>query len=383
MVSIGNPVYECVGTMNKNQKTPGLFRLIEGSTNEEMRSRLKAAAEVNKVVQETPDTERLVRREKFAFTSTFAPDPDSVLQEPASENIFGVAQGSVVGKYRLVCDVSRKSDGALWLVKDHDVDGPTMVLRLLCGRDLSEFDRWRLQGESQVISRLNNAGCSRLISFGSTDDGLIYRVSEFISGVPIAVFCDDESLSIHDRVSLFIEVCDIVAAVHANGTAGLEFSSVDLISQKDGNRSSVKLVDFRIRDAAIEHDADASVAIQADLRSLGLVLLELLTGLSPAECLAAAAESVPPRPSQLLRKRCFAVPSVARKRGAEPSQVVNTVSGVLDAAVMKCLGRDSASAYASVNRFARDVRQFLDEPDETEDSWIQKLTGRRRPGKQE
>ena len=108
------------------------------------------------------------------------------------------------------------------------------------------------------------------------------------------------------------------------------------------------------------------VTTPSDVYSLGVLLYVLLTGVRPYHLTGAtpadiqaqlgAATLVPP--SERLRPTGDPEPSLidrAARRGTTPRALARRLAGDLDAIVLRALGREPASRYSSVERFADDI----------------------------
>ncbi len=113
------------------------------------------------------------------------------------------------------------------------------------------------------------------------------------------------------------------------------------------------------------------VDTRSDIYSLGVLLYELLTGVTPFDrkrLLAAALDELlriireeePPRPSTRL-STIDTLPSVAANRHTEPRKLSALLHGELDWIVMKALEKDRGRRYETANGFANDILRYLND----------------------
>lgn len=66
---------------------------------------------------------------------------------------------------------------------------------------------------------------------------------EYIDGIPIDIYCDENKLSIKDRLNLFLKVAAVVQYAHQNLVVHRDLKPTNILITKDGEP---KLLDFEL-----------------------------------------------------------------------------------------------------------------------------------------
>ena len=72
----------------------------------------------------------------------------------------------------------------------------------------------RFEAERQALAMMDHQHIAKVLDAGVTDDGTPYFAMELVQGMPITDYCDQERLSIVDRLQLFVQVCRAVQHAH-------------------------------------------------------------------------------------------------------------------------------------------------------------------------
>src|SRR5262249_52900960 len=94
----------------------------------------------------------------------------------------------------------------------------------------------RFEAERQALALMEHPNIARVFDAGATAAGRPYFVMELVKGIPITKFCDEQKLSIRQRLNLLVSVCQAVQHAHQKGILhrDLKPSNV-LVALHDGN----------------------------------------------------------------------------------------------------------------------------------------------------
>lgn len=341
-------------------------------------------------------------------------DADAIAPEifdrPAAESFGPVMPGGLthsligrqIGAYRIVAQIASGGMGQVYLASRSDEHfHKDVAIKLVRPELVSEESVRRFADERQTLARLEHPNIARLLDGGITDDGYPYFIMEYVDGRPIDRYCDDEKLTIPQRLRLFQEVCKAVQFAHQNLIVHRDIKPGNVLIDHDGN---AKLLDFGIakvlatvpllgaeqpvtRDirmtpeyASPEQLRGEPINTRSDIYSLGVVLYQLLTGHHPYgarsrtlyELERQISDQRPDKPSTAVN-RTVDVPSthgrpavqispqtVSRMRGVHPSVLRRALAGDLDAIVLMAMHASPDRRYASADQLAEDIRRHLE-----------------------
>jgi predicted Ser/Thr protein kinase len=284
---------------------------------------------------------------------------------PAGSTTTPLAASSRIGPYRLVRELGRGGMGVVWLAMREDgAFRKAVALKLLATGGLNPGFLERFQRERQILANLDHPNIARILDGGDTTDGAPYYVMEFVEGVPLDRYCDENRLTLPDRVRLFQQICAAVHYLHQNGVIHRDLKPGNILVAP-GPRA--KLLDFGIARvntpadggltapqerlltpnyASPEQYTGAPCTAASDIYTLGVILYLLLTGRLPGG-------PDPTAPSGNIREDLQRTPETTQ-------QLRKRLIGDLDAVVLKALSRDPARRYATAAEFTEDLQRFLD-----------------------
>jgi serine/threonine protein kinase len=333
----------------------------------------------------------------LASTPTSDPKPTGEESAPASG---GETVGDVIGPYKLLQKLGEGGMGAVWVSEQQQPVKRRVALKLIKpGMDSAQVLR-RFEQERQALALMDHTSIAKVFDAGTTTQGRPYFVMELVKGVPITKYCDELNLSVRERLTLFVPVCQAIQHAHQKGIIHRDIKPSNVLVCMQDGKPVPKIIDFGVAKAVSQQLTDASlytevgqvigtleymspeqaelsaldIDTRADVYALGAMLYELLTGTTPLdrrrlkqaalmELLRIIKEQEPPRPSTRLSESKDSLPSIAAQRHTEPTRLTREVRGELDWIVMKCLEKDRTRRYETANGLARDVERYLaDEP---------------------
>ncbi len=306
--------------------------------------------------------------------------------------------GTRLGPWILREEIGRGGMGGVYLAERVDEAFEQRVaIKLLAHMLGSAESVARFLRERQILAHLSHPNICQLLDGGATDNGVPYLVMELVEGRPIHAYCDENRLTIDERLALFSQVCSAVDHAHRNLIVHRDIKPSNILVTADG---VPKLLDFGIAKLLDESSPDASgaltrqdlrvmtpeyaspeqvrgqpITVASDVYSLGVLLYELLcgrhplrgAGATPLELERAVCETEPLRPSMAAEAPG---PMVGAADDASPATVVfnrrtsarelaSALSGDLDNIVLTAMRKEPERRYGSAADFAADIGRHL------------------------
>ena len=300
--------------------------------------------------------------------------------------------GVAVGAYRLVEPIGQGGMGTVWLAERRDGQFDQRVaVKLLNAALMDAAGMERFAREANILARLTHPSISRLLDAGVSTLGAPYLVLEHVTGRAIDRFCDDERLSVRERLYLFLDVLAPVAHAHANLIVHRDLKPANVLVTPERH---VKLLDFGIAKllpaspdgstvpvtkdnaltpayAAPEQLTGGAITTATDVYALGVLLYQLLTGrhpsvqasATPAALIDAVVNREPlPAADALLPPAADGEPTaevIATARGTTVSRLRGELAGDLTTILAKALKKSPAERYLTVSALEDDLRRCL------------------------
>ena len=303
--------------------------------------------------------------------------------------------GQTIGSYRLLELIGEGGFGLVFVAQQDQPVRRKVALKVLKpGMDRKEVLA-RFAAEQQAVAMMDHPHIAKVYDAGVTPEGRPYFVMEWIHGIPINQYADQDRLTVDERLTLFLDLCGAIHHAHQKAVIHRDIKPSNVLVADHDDQPVVKVIDFGIAKAIGHSLTDQTVHtrlmglmgtpmymspeqaeinrgdmdIRSDVYSLGVMLYELLVGCTPFERdrLDAAGldelrriirDEDPPRPSRRLTAMGNRATAVSAARRTEPGRLNSILRGDLDWIVMKALEKDRNRRYDSVLSMAEDMRRF-------------------------
>jgi tetratricopeptide (TPR) repeat protein/tRNA A-37 threonylcarbamoyl transferase component Bud32 len=328
----------------------------------------------------------------IADDDSLIPDLDSTRSLESPDQL---AQRTI-GRYELVEKVGEGGMGEVWIAKQSEPVKRKVALKLIKQGMDSRSVIARFEQERQALAVMDHPNIAKVLDGGLAENSQPFFVMELVSGRPLVKFCDENKLSIKDRLELFIPICQAVQHAHQKGVIHRDLKPSNILVSTVDGKPVPKVIDFGLAKAVtgkltddtlsthigavlgtLEYMAPEQAGVtaedvdtRADIYSLGVILYELLTGRRPFDLRRVAIDEMirvirevdPPSLASRLSTD-ESLPSTAAVRATEPKRLVSAVKGELDWIARRCLEKDRNRRYETANGLVRDVQRYLtDEP---------------------
>ena len=304
--------------------------------------------------------------------------------------------GRRIGAYVVVALLGRGGMGEVYRGRraDAQYEKEVAIKVVRAGFDTGDLLE-RFRTERQILANLEHVNIARLLDGGTTADGLPYLVMELIEGERIDLYCDRERLAVRARLQLFLQVCAAVQFAHQRLIIHRDLKTGNMLVTREG---VPKLLDFgvakllRAGDAATETTLfrpltpayaspeqirGESLSTASDVFSLGVILFELLTGVSPFGAHARTLQGMSQRAGPAETRRASATlhavaanprppegggpdaNALAAARATTAPRLERQLAGDLDAILMKAMRPEPERRYGSVQQLAEDIERQL------------------------
>jgi serine/threonine protein kinase/WD40 repeat protein len=282
--------------------------------------------------------------------------------------------GAAIGPYRLREQIGEGGFGVVYLAEQLQPVRRLVALKIIKpGMDTRQFVA-RFEAECQALALMDHPNIARVFDAGATATGRPYLVMELLRGIPITEFCNRKSLSVRQRVELFVTVCQAVRHAHQKGVIHRDLKPSNVLVTEGDDGPVVKVIDFGIAKAVGPPLTDKTlftgfaqfigtplymspeqaelggldIDTRTDIYALGVLLYELLSGTTPFD-----RERLRTLPLDEVRR------IIREEEPIAPSRLQPGLSRDAETICLKCLCKAPAARYGSAQELAEDVGRWL------------------------
>jgi WD40 repeat protein/serine/threonine protein kinase len=307
--------------------------------------------------------------------------------------------GTIIGRYKLLEKLGEGGFGVVWAAEQREPVKRRVALKVIkLGMDTRQVVA-RFEAERQALALMDHPNIAKVLDAGATETGRPYFVMELVRGIPITKYCDQERLTTHSRLVLFMKVCHAIQHAHQKGIIHRDIKPSNILVTLHDGVPVPKVIDFGVAKAIQQELTEKTIYTQfqqfigtpaymspeqaemsgldidtrSDIYSLGVLLYELLTGATPfdaKELMSSGLDAMrkiirerePLKPSSRLTQDLQSAKNHDSQHSALPSTVRALHSAIdrdLDWIVLKCLEKDRTRRYESASGLAMDIQRHM------------------------
>jgi serine/threonine protein kinase len=292
--------------------------------------------------------------------------------------------GDFIGRYKLLEKIGEGGFGVVYRAEQSEPIRRHVALKVIkLGMDTKSIVA-RFEAERQALALMDHPSIARVLDGGATITGRPYFVMELVRGVRITEYCEANSMRLEERLTLFIQLCHAIQHAHQKSVIHRDLKPSNVLVTVQDGKPVPKVIDFGIAKAIEEPLTEKTVLTnfhsfigtpaytspeqaemtgsdvdtRSDIYSLGVLLYELLTGVTPFDAKELTQSGLdgmrrvikevePSKPSTRLRRTLPGKPA---------TQETVLVDRDLDWIVMKCLEKDRTRRYSTAQELAADLQ---------------------------
>jgi serine/threonine protein kinase/Tfp pilus assembly protein PilF len=301
-----------------------------------------------------------------------------------------------IGRYRVLDVIGEGGMGTVYKAEQREPLRRTVAIKVIKPGFDSRQVIARFESERQALARMDHPNIARVLDAGMTEAHRPYFVMEFVPGVPVTRFCDDNRLTITERLAVFVEICKAISHAHTKALIHRDIKSKNVLAFIQDGKPAVKVIDFGIAKAVTgdrltdqtfntsrgeivgtydsmspeQVEGSPDIDTRTDVYSLGVLLYELLSGSKPfdsatlqqasdQEIRRIVREVEPPKPSARLTALGMESQRIATTRRTDTQILAAALREELEWIPLMAMRKERHRRYESVQQLQSDVENYL------------------------
>jgi len=269
--------------------------------------------------------------------------------------------GKTVSHYRVVERVGSGGMGDVYRAVDEALDRRVALKFLRPSSNADAEARKRFLREARSASSLDHPNICTVYEVGETPEGLLFIAMAYYGGRSLAEKLREGPMEIGEALDIAIQAARGLAKAHENGILHRDIKPANLVLTEDG---LVKIVDFGLARLtgssqitrtgtslgtlaymSPEQVRGDKVDQRTDVWALGVVLYEMLTGVSPF-----AGD-----------QQASTIYGILEKQPTPLSRLRPGLPGRFEEVIVRALGKNAESRYGSVDEWLVDLEGIRSE----------------------
>ena len=178
---------------------------------------------------------------------------DQAARTDSSQTAPTEQTGTTIGPYKLLQQIGEGGFGVVYMAEQQRPVKRRVAIKIIKpGMDTKEVVA-RFEAERQALALMDHVNIAKVFDGGATDEGRPYFVMELVKGVALTEYCDNNRLSIQQRLELFGQVCRAIQHAHQKGVIHRDIKPSNVMVTMHDGAPIPKVIDFGVA-KAISHE---------------------------------------------------------------------------------------------------------------------------------
>ena len=217
-------------------------------------------------------------------------------EEDKTKDHVILTKGTLVSHYEIIERIGSGGMGEVYLANDKALERKVALKFLSSIHSTNEELRNRFEREARAAARLNHPNIVTIFEVGLFNDRPFFAM-EYLKGNTIADLIEEQPFSLRQALEIGCQLCEALAEIHRHKIVHRDLKPANIVMD---NNQRPRILDFGIASVSNESDltktgtTPGTIAYmspeqieakdldnRSDLFSLGVVLYEMVSGLSP------------------------------------------------------------------------------------------------------